>query len=668
MWRDKVLAPLKDRLVYAILEQVRKERDGEAIERELVVKPIESMVKLGLERNKPLAVYSETIELPYIAALHEYYAAETTNFLAQNAVPDYYSHAETRMAEESARAVLFLDTSSEPRVTAALTDIFVTAHLPALQGEVIPLVAAMVADSSSESHAAKALARGYALLARVPGAFDSVQDALGAFVVERGLAALDKLGDEPASNPRKYVEALLEHYAAFRTVVDTAFAGSGQFSLVLDKAMREIVNAKPKTNAGSSGGASSLPPAAELLAKYCDMVLRKSSKSQLEDAELSKVLDSVMEVFQYLEDKDVFQKFYSQMLAKRLIQSLSVSDDAESAMISRLKKAAGYEYTSKLQKMFQDMTLSDELNASFATAVEKTGMDIGGVAFSFKVLTKGSWPLSSPSTPFVQPPELDKLIKRFEAFYKNQHSGRELFWLPELTKGELRTAYLAKNHDLIVTNYQMAILCLFNRGTVFSVAEIGKLVGLESKVLMRNVASLVKVKLLSLVADAGDTAVSQAEPKAEAKAKTEAKTEAETDDAAASSSAKPSKGKKGKGKKRAPIKLNSSTKLEVNLNFSNKRIRVKVLSSLIRDSTEERAATVRGVSEERMFFLQAAVVRLMKARKKMAHSVLVGEVCEIAAARFKPRVALIKKAIEQLIDKGYLARVQGEKGMYEYLA
>lgn len=62
---------------------------------------------------------------------------------------------------------------------------------------------------------------------------------------------------------------------------------------------------------------------------------------------------SQMVVFKYIEDKDVFQKFYSKMLAKRLVQHMSASDDAEASMISKLKQACGFEYTSKLQRMFQ---------------------------------------------------------------------------------------------------------------------------------------------------------------------------------------------------------------------------------------------------------------------------------------------------------------------------
>lgn len=44
-----------------------------------------------------------------------------------------------------------------------------------------------------------------------------------------------------------------------------------------------------------------------------------------------------MIVFKYIEDKDVFQKFYSKMLAKRLVGHLAASDDAEASMISKLK-------------------------------------------------------------------------------------------------------------------------------------------------------------------------------------------------------------------------------------------------------------------------------------------------------------------------------------------
>lgn len=72
-----------------------------------------------------------------------------------------------------------------------------------------------------------------------------------------------------------------------------------------------------------------------------------------DETDVEQTLMSIMIVFKYIEDKDVFQKYYSKFLAKRLIMELSASDQMEAEMISQLKTACGTEYTSKLQRMIQ---------------------------------------------------------------------------------------------------------------------------------------------------------------------------------------------------------------------------------------------------------------------------------------------------------------------------
>lgn len=62
-----------------------------------------------------------------------------------------------------------------------------------------------------------------------------------------------------------------------------------------------------------------------------------------------------MILFKYIEDKDVFQTFYTTKLSKRLIHGVSASDESEASMISKLKEACGFEYTNKLQRMFTGM-------------------------------------------------------------------------------------------------------------------------------------------------------------------------------------------------------------------------------------------------------------------------------------------------------------------------
>lgn len=55
------------------------------------------------------------------------------------------------------------------------------------------------------------------------------------------------------------------------------------------------------------------------------------------EQEIEAVLDKCMVLFRFLQEKDVFERYYKQHLAKRLLLDKSMSDDSEKNMISKLK-------------------------------------------------------------------------------------------------------------------------------------------------------------------------------------------------------------------------------------------------------------------------------------------------------------------------------------------
>lgn len=225
-------------------------------------------------------------------------------------------------------------------------------------------------------------------------------------------------------------------------------------------------------------------------------MLKKSNKNA-EETSLENELNQIMVVFKYIEDKDVFQKFYSKMLAKRLVNFSSASDDAEASMISKLKDTCGFEYTNKLQRMFTDMGLSKELNDHFKESTHKTPESSkDDIDFYALVLAGGFWPLQAPTSEFIIPTELLEVYKKFERYYQAKHSGRKLTWLWQLSRNDLKTNYLGQKLIFQTSAYQTAILLQFNSNDQLKLSDIMKGTGMNEETVKPVLALLVKTKVL----------------------------------------------------------------------------------------------------------------------------------------------------------------------------
>jgi cullin 3 len=135
----------------------------------------------------------------------------------------------------------------------------------------------------------------------------------------------------------------------------------------------------------------------------------------MSEQEIETILDKTMVLFRYLLEKDVFERYYKAHLAKRLLLNKSVSDDSEKNMISKLKvrfdiktntdhrkylmnlcfcfqTECGCQFTSKLEGMFKDMSVSNTVMEEFKTHVANQHISLCGVELSVRILTTGFWP------------------------------------------------------------------------------------------------------------------------------------------------------------------------------------------------------------------------------------------------------------------------------------
>lgn len=546
-WRTEFFTKVSEKVMAAVLKLVEKQRNGETIEHGQIKQVVDSFVSLGLDEHDAtkttLDIYRFHFEKPFLAATEEFYATESKQFVAENSVVEYMKKAETRLNEEEERVRMYLHNDIAIPLKKTCNKALIADHLALLRDEFQVLL-----DNDREED----MGRMYSLLIRIPEGLEPLRQKFETHVRNAGLAAVAKVAsDAEKLEPKVYVEALLETHTKYQGLVKRAFADEPEFTRSLDNACREFVNRNEICKAGSN-------KSPELLAKYTDVLLRKSGTG-VEESELDATLTQIMTVFKYIEDKDVFQKFYSRMLARRLVHSNSSSDDAETSMISKLKEACGFEYTNKLQRMFQDMQISKDLNTGFREHTKALQSGKQALDSSYSILGTSFWPLTAPNTTFNPPAEIQSDLDKFSRFYKNKHEGRKLTWLWQLCKGEVKTGYCKNQktpYTFQVSVYQMAVLLLFNEKDVQTYEDIQSVTQLTNDALDSALGILCKAKVLLM---------------------------------------KPEGDKPGPGKK-----------FHLNYDFKSKKIRVNLNVGTKTEQKQEEADTNKNIEEDRQLVLQVS--------------------------------------------------------------
>ena len=83
---------------------------------------------------------------------------------------------------------------------------------------------------------------------------------------------------------------------------------------------------------------------------------------------------------------------------------------------------------------------------------------------------------------------------------------------------------------------------------------------------------------------------------------------------------------------------------------------------------EESKATDDKIQEDRGYLLDAAIVRIMKGRKRLTNQMLITETVVAVKSHFQPDVRQIKKQIDSLTDREYIRRDDDNRDVYHYVA
>ncbi len=491
----------------------------------------------------------------------------------------------------------------------------------------------------------------------------------------------------------KIVSNLLKFKSHLEFLLKEAFSSDEYFGKTLKKILEEVLNQggevsyshrnqsvlsttdRRKKNSyrhlvdGCDGGKR----IAELLAKFIDLRFRNAkvslasspmrgirSESGLNgDNDMESFMNASLDLFRHIQSKDVFEAFYRRDLSRRLLTNKSASIDIERSFVSKLKAECGTGYTSKMEGMFKDMDLSRDVMSNYSAHVGSladvsagtfSGISKSEVDMDIQVLTTGYWPVQAKHASLNLPDSLLTRKQHFESYYLSKYQGRRIAWQNTLGNCIVKAQFpkMPGPRELNVSLCQALVLMCFNVGEdadadpKFTIKDIMEQTGIDD----RGEAERT-LQSLSMGRD-GTQVLRRVEEKR---------------------MSRDADGNSTTPKKKHKVARRSITDTDMfmfNSNFISNQKRIRITNIQMKETSEERSKTQEAVTLDRLYLIDAAIVRIMKARKTLDHRTLVGEAMK--QLKFPASNTDIKKRIETLIEREYLERVEGVNNRYNYLA
>lgn len=424
-----------------ILDQIKMERDGDIIDHATIrscVYMLEALYETE-DENESEKVYLTSFEGEFLSASTAFYAAEANRLLRECDAATYLRKADKRLREEYSRSHDTLSTLTEPKIRAVVEEQLIARNIKDV----------MEMDGSGlrfmlDNDRFGDLQLVYRLISRVDPEKDDLKKMLCARLVELGTeinhsvanppaetnevikstSSDDKVASSATATAIRWVDSVIALKDKYERIWSSSLESDKGIQAAMTRAFTEFINLFQRSP--------------EYMSLFIDENLKKGLKGKSEN-EVDAVLDKAITLFRYITDKDVFERYYKKHLSRRLLMGRSISHDAEKQMIGKLKMEVGFAFTSKLEGMFKDMNISEEMTAEFKKALQQRDADgdvgsqkVRRIELSVNVLTSTFWPMASMGAEgghsCAYPAEVEALRQDFTAYYLGRHSGRKLNW------------------------------------------------------------------------------------------------------------------------------------------------------------------------------------------------------------------------------------------------
>ena len=685
----------------AVIGLINAERDGERVDRDLLKRTVEIYQFLVESKDsQPMDIYQRDFQIPLLDATRDYYERKATAWIHADSVPVYLAKVEEVMTGEVGRVEAYMHQHTMDLLLRLVADVLLAAQqetvlhkpgsglldmldqnklddlarlyrlysraLPNLNAVEVGLAGGMLPAAlmppAPPAAAALGTGRGLhlgalggpsptALLKPIAAITQDYFTRLGGEIVrDRDDAAWVAAGGgvgggggggteggsgnsagggagaqfismpgggkeprpekESADNP-EFVRRLLDLHDRARRLVAAQFQGNSLFQKMLKDSFETIVN---------KSSVHSKFQTAEVLAHYVDRVLQ--AKDKMDEVHMEEEMERVVGLFNYVSDKDLFGEVYRGLLSKRLLSGKSTSSELERSMISKLKLACGALFTNKMEGMLNDLLGQEKADAEFGDFCARDKRNLP-FAFSTQVLTSGWWPSALPIT-LTLPPPMEACIAAYQAWYAKEKQNKKLQWSWSQGTATVKGSFLGgkmPSYEITVNTLQAVALMAFNVGREagggegVTVDSVARAMGVQNVEVVKRVLHSLACSKQRVLKKTPDNAV-----------------------------------------------IREDHTFVFNASFSSPAVKFRIPMPSLEDSHNPKK-----LEDERVHTIEAAIVRIMKARKQLTHGELVALVMS-QLQFFSPSGKAIKKRIEDLIERDYLSRAADSNDKYNYVA